>query len=47
MINVTVMGDRLSVPEGTTYGELCGKYNDKFESKIIALTSHDRAEEVI
>lgn len=40
------MGDRLSVPEGTTYGELCGKYNDKFESKIIAAKSGNSLREL-
>ena len=40
------MGDRLSVPEGTTYGELCGKYNDKFESKIIAAKAENSLREL-
>lgn len=35
LINVTVMNDRVSVPEGTTYIELSKKYKDRFNAPIM------------
>ena len=36
MIEITAMNENLTVPEGTTYGELSKKYKDLFVGPIMA-----------
>ncbi|MCD8035965.1 MAG: nucleoside kinase [Clostridiales bacterium] len=46
MINITVMKESMSVPEGTTYCELSEKFADRFEGPIMAAMVGNKMKEL-